>query len=95
VTGARIQLLLDGIHSGEVVMVIDRRQFLSTSASVSAGLVLRSTEATASDDLGPDASWEQVRELFELRRDRIHMSGLLFASHPKPRFGADRDWADC
>jgi selenocysteine lyase/cysteine desulfurase len=77
-------LLLDGIHPSEVVMMIDRRQFLSTSATVSAGLVLGSTEATASDDLGPHASWEQVRDLFELRRDRIHMSGLLFASHPKP-----------
>ena len=29
-------------------------------------------------------SWEEVRALFELRADRIHMSGLLFASHPQP-----------
>jgi selenocysteine lyase/cysteine desulfurase len=28
-------------------------------------------------------SWEDIRALFELRPDRIHMSGLLFASHPR------------
>jgi selenocysteine lyase/cysteine desulfurase len=31
-----------------------------------------------------DTSWDDVRSLFELRRDRIHMAGLLFASHPRP-----------
>ena len=29
-------------------------------------------------------SWDEVRDLFDLRRDRIHMAGLLLASHPRP-----------
>lgn len=28
--------------------------------------------------------WEAVRDQFALRRDRIHMSGFLLASHPRP-----------
>ena len=31
-----------------------------------------------------NTTWEEVRGLFELRADRIHMSGLLLASHPVP-----------
>src|SRR5436190_20544921 len=29
-------------------------------------------------------SWRDVRNQFDLRRDRIHMAGFLLASHPKP-----------
>ena len=29
-------------------------------------------------------SWRDVRNQFNLRRDRIHMAGFLLASHPKP-----------
>ncbi len=69
----------------------DRRQFLSALGAVSARAVLPvsspAAERTAplgGDDLGLETTWDQVRALFELRPDRIHMSGLLFASHPRP-----------
>jgi isopenicillin-N epimerase len=35
-------------------------------------------------DINSTTSWEEVRGLFELRSDRIHMAGLLLASHPRP-----------
>ena len=68
-------------------MVTDRRGFLSLFAAAGTGAALAppvrfSLEAVAA--IGPDTSWDQVRALFELRPDRIHMSGLLFASHPAP-----------
>jgi isopenicillin-N epimerase len=71
-------------------MTSDRRSFLSTISSLAAATALprSATAATAptvvTDDLSPTTSWEDVRALFELRPDRIHMSGLLFASHPRP-----------
>jgi isopenicillin-N epimerase len=45
---------------------------------------LSSERAEVSAEIGPGTTWEEVRSLFELRTDRIHMSGLLFASHPRP-----------
>jgi selenocysteine lyase/cysteine desulfurase len=70
-------------------MPSDRRQFLSVLAAGATAVVAAPSSAIQPafgdrDDLGPHATWEQVRELFELRPDRIHMSGLLFASHPRP-----------
>ena len=71
-------------------MNTDRRSFLSTISSLAAVTALpRSATAAAAptvvtDDLSRTTSWEDVRTLFELRPDRIHMSGLLFASHPRP-----------
>jgi isopenicillin-N epimerase len=32
----------------------------------------------------PNTSWADFRGLFELRPDRIHMSGMVIASHPAP-----------
>ena len=70
-------------------MPSDRRQFLSVLAAGATAVVAAPSSAIQptsrdSDDLGPHSTWEQVRALFELRPDRIHMSGLLFASHPRP-----------
>jgi len=70
-------------------MPSDRRQFLSVLAAGATAIVAAPSSAIQPvsrdrDDLGPHTTWEQVRELFELRPDRIHMSGLLFASHPRP-----------
>src|SRR5262245_47628656 len=76
------------------MMSFDRRQFLTSLGAVGATAALPAIRASAvaasasdaagRDPLGPETTWEQVRDLFELRRDRIHMSGLLFASHPQP-----------
>jgi isopenicillin-N epimerase len=38
----------------------------------------------AAPSAGAPLGWDEVRELFALRRDRIHMAGLLLASHPRP-----------
>lgn len=70
-------------------MPSDRRQFLSVLAASAAAVVPAPSIAQRAtshdrDDLGPHTTWGQVRELFELRPDRIHMSGLLLASHPRP-----------
>src|SRR4051812_19894275 len=70
----------------------NRRRFLSTIAAVTAGsfrsLAARGADPATSDaalfDSDASRSWEEVRGLFELRPDRIHMAGLLFASHPRP-----------
>jgi selenocysteine lyase/cysteine desulfurase len=34
--------------------------------------------------LGADPSWADVRAQFKLTRERIHMTGFLLASHPRP-----------
>jgi isopenicillin-N epimerase len=71
-------------------MITNRRDFLATFAATGASVALPGgvTGAPATDTArtaaGPDTTWDQVRSLFELRTDRIHMSGLLFASHPLP-----------
>jgi selenocysteine lyase/cysteine desulfurase len=70
---------------------INRRNFLGTLAAA-AGSVRTfaahaaggAADAAAPADLSSTTSWEDVRSLFELRPDRIHMAGLLFASHPLP-----------
>jgi isopenicillin-N epimerase len=66
----------------------NRRNFLGTLAAAAAASVgtfaVDAADAAAATDIGPATSWEDVRGLFELRPDRIHMAGLLFASHPLP-----------
>jgi selenocysteine lyase/cysteine desulfurase len=70
-------------------MSMNRRGFLSAVAATATSAVALPANRAASApgapvQVGPDTSWDTVRSLFELRTDRIHMSGLLFASHPKP-----------
>lgn len=66
----------------------NRRNFLGTLAAAAAGSVgtfaIHAADEADPTDIGSTASWEDVRGLFELRPDRIHMAGLLFASHPLP-----------
>ena len=66
----------------------NRRNFLGTLAAVAAGSVgaftIHAADEADPTDIGSATSWEDVRGLFELRPDRIHMAGLLFASHPLP-----------
>jgi selenocysteine lyase/cysteine desulfurase len=69
----------------------NRRRFLGAMAAVTAGsfgsLVPGAEGAVtgpAAVEIESNVSWEEVRSLFELRTDRIHMAGLLFASNPRP-----------
>jgi len=76
-------------HGAEKQAVVtDRRGFLSFFAAAGAVTAVnpgpQASAHGAPGALGPNADWDQVRALFELRPDRIHMSGLLFASHPAP-----------
>lgn len=73
-------------------MSTNRRRFLGTLAAATAGSLAAGVPQSV-DGATPNAvplqisartSWEDVRGLFDLRPDRIHMAGLLFASHPRP-----------
>jgi selenocysteine lyase/cysteine desulfurase len=68
---------------------LDRRQFLvRTGLALSAGLLAGSLPlpkalAQTAAPLKLD-TWEAVRDQFLLKRDWIHMTGFLLASHPQP-----------
>src|SRR4051794_33738264 len=71
--------------------LINRRSFLGAMTAVTAGSFgsLAPSDSRAATDppaieIDSSTSWEDVRDLFELRTDRIHMAGLLFASNPRP-----------
>ncbi|HEX9741281.1 MAG TPA: hypothetical protein VGA17_00655, partial [Nitrospiraceae bacterium] len=68
---------------------MDRRQFLvRTGLAVSAGLLAGSLplpKVLAQTSPPPRLdTWEAVRDQFLLKRDWIHMTGFLLASHPAP-----------
>jgi hypothetical protein len=71
-------------------MTTNRRGFLATLGATVGTIGMRvdaapfgvHTRAESTIDAG--TPWDAVRALFELRTDRIHMSGLVFASHPQP-----------
>jgi isopenicillin-N epimerase len=67
---------------------VDRRGFLGLSIAAGAlgsaacgsgALARAAVPATSSAD-----EWSLIRDLFSLARDRVHMTGLLLASHPAP-----------
>jgi selenocysteine lyase/cysteine desulfurase len=65
----------------------NRRNFLGTLAAAAGSVgafAIQAADGAVSTDIDSTTSWEDVRGLFELRPDRIHMAGLLFASHPLP-----------
>jgi selenocysteine lyase/cysteine desulfurase len=69
----------------------DRREFLMLTgtglAAVSAGSLVQPNQAAgqaSATDTGNSGSWDTVRAAFDLSEDRIHMSAMLIASHPKP-----------
>jgi isopenicillin-N epimerase len=77
--------------SKTITMTATRRGFLSAFVAFSGAAALpgkagaiRPERLSNADALGPQTTWEEVRALFDLRPDRIHMSGLLFASNPRP-----------
>ncbi len=66
---------------------IGRRGFLGACAAMGGALLSGPALAnmpTGAATPGPDMSWADIRDLFELRRDRIHMACMLLASHPAP-----------
>lgn len=62
-----------------------RREFLMGAAVGTTGALLASCGAAAlgGKTTGPQ-NWDDLRAMFRLRPDRIHMAGMLFASHPTP-----------
>jgi hypothetical protein len=69
----------------------DRREFLMLTgtglAAVSAGSLVQPNQAAGQEsatDTGNSGNWDTVRAAFDLSEDRIHMSAMLIASHPKP-----------
>ncbi|HEY5950755.1 MAG TPA: hypothetical protein VIV40_34925, partial [Kofleriaceae bacterium] len=70
---------------------MDRRDFFVRGALVGIGTLAvpgcaaSTTQAVAAPKRpGGTGSWAEIRELFSLARDRIHMTGFLLASHPRP-----------
>ena len=65
---------------------MDRRSFLSRSSlALGATIALPSLPALANESRTPfmPGSWEEIRSQFPLDPAKIHMSQMLFASHPK------------
>jgi selenocysteine lyase/cysteine desulfurase len=66
-----------------------RRELLTGAAVGLTGAILTSCGGAAPDAKRPippaaPGSWEELRAMFRLRPDRIHLAGMLFASHPTP-----------
>jgi isopenicillin-N epimerase len=68
--------------------VLDRRLFLGVSlAAGTLGSAACHRSAHMSGGVAVTSAadeWSRIRDLFPLARDRIHMTGLLLASHPAP-----------
>src|SRR5215471_17236873 len=80
-----------GCQKGRDMPSTNRRRFLGAMAAIPAGsfgslarAAQRATPSAGAIEIDSSRSWEEVRDLFELRTDRIHMAGLLFASNPRP-----------
>jgi isopenicillin-N epimerase len=77
-------------------MTLSRRQLLLTMAAGTAAGTLtpfyRDAAAAGPAEkasrplrrLGGQVNWDEVRELFPLARDWVHLASFLFVSHPKP-----------
>ena len=76
-----------------------RRAFFKSSLVGAGALAVPGCATDDSPSLGANPTWSDVRAQFELTRERIHMTGFLLASHPRPvadaiarhRAGFDRD----
>jgi selenocysteine lyase/cysteine desulfurase len=68
--------------------VFDRRRFLGVSLAASAlssAACRANAQVSSATPVSPAADeWSLIRDLFPVARDRIHMTGLLLASHPAP-----------
>jgi isopenicillin-N epimerase len=73
-------------------MTIDRRRFLGYAAAGTAAAAA-AVVAGCGDDSGREGAWwrrdrrddwDDVRRLFTVDREYIHLAGLLIASHPRP-----------
>lgn len=73
---------------------MDRRAFIVRAGLLTTGLTLgacveengagRQAPGTVRRMSGNEGDWQQVRDQFDLSPDRIHMSALLVATHPRP-----------
>jgi isopenicillin-N epimerase len=67
---------------------MNRRSFLvgALLAGAVPGLARRAlaAETDVGGDVGEEGSWSAVRDLFDLRDDRVHLASLFLASHPRP-----------
>lgn len=78
---------------------MNRRTFFKGSVVGLGALAVPGCAEQGTPLLGANPSWADVRDQFSLTRERIHMSGFLLASHPRPvadaidrhRAGFDRD----
>lgn len=83
---------LSSVRIAAMVMNPARRSFLARAAAVAAGSTLASCGRREPDLrlqpqpelLGGIDDWDDVRALFALSPDFIHMSALYVSSHPKP-----------
>ena len=66
-------------------MKLGRRDFLGVLAATSGALAAAPALAeTSMPKPGPAMSWPELRKLFPLRADRIHMACMVMTSHPEP-----------
>lgn len=69
---------------------MDRRQFFVRGALGVGALAIPACAhsnggvVAAPTRTGGTGSWTEIRDLFALARDRVHMAGFLLASHPRP-----------
>lgn len=64
---------------------ISRRGFLRQgSAGASLWMLAMARAEAAAAPPGPDSSWQAVRDQFDLDPAVVHMTGMLFSSHPRP-----------
>ena len=95
---ARRKFLLGGAALGAGALALTR----CTGAGAPAAGGGAAARAAAGTGAGSLARWTEVRALFPLRPDRVHMAGFLLASHPRPvaeaierhRRGLDEDPED-
>jgi isopenicillin-N epimerase len=69
--------------------MLDRREFLCRGGLVfGAGAIAAATAAhgrvAARRGAAPLEDWEEVRGLFEARRDKAHFAGFFLSTHPRP-----------
>ena len=88
--GQRFALAWLHDRRGTPLLMSSRRDFLKWSALATPSLAALScagqagVRGTATTPQGAPLSWKEIRDLFPLRRDRVHMASLLLASHPRP-----------
>jgi isopenicillin-N epimerase len=63
---------------------MDRRAFFHSSLAGLGALAVPACAEQSTPSLGANPTWEDVRAQFKLTRERVHMTGFLLVSHPRP-----------